>query len=327
MAGLAFKVEAPKVNARAGVRIYTAQGRQTFVPVHLVRREDGYVAFPAPGDSGSITTLAYSEGFVEIPASKAFVEEGEQVEVRLFTEKLRLPDLVFVGGKCAGVYLIAEILRAKHSDLNFKIIGLGSMGGLAALRRGEADIAGICLLDEKTGKYNVPFLEFYGLKGDVSLFRGYLRRWGLLVAKGNPKEIKSLEDILREDLKFIVPDRSLEARALLDFHLRRLTEEHKIDFGKLAGKFETASKLAIAMAVAEGKADVGFGDEILAERFNLDFIPVAEEEYDFAVRNDRLGRMPVQAFLSILSSGEFREALTVRVRGLKPQPNIGEKIA
>jgi putative molybdopterin biosynthesis protein len=331
MAGLTPRVKSSTVKAKAGVRMFTAQGRQTFLPVHLVNLKEGYVAFPTPGDSGSISTLAYSDGFVEISANKAFVREGETVEVTLFTDRLKLPNLVFVGSKCSGVNLLAEILRTKHPNINFKIIGLSSRGGLAALKRREADLAGICLLDEKTGKYNVPFLELYRLKGEVSLFRGYLRRWGLIVAKGNPKKVREPEDILKRNLKFINLGKNFEARTLLDLKFKRLAEKSGLSLEELTGKVnsyqvEAMSKLAVASAIAEGKADVGFGDEASARKFNLDFIPLGEEEYDFAVRNDRINRFEVQAFLSTLSSEEFAESLKVKVKGLTPRPDMGEKI-
>lgn len=199
------------------------------------------------------------------------------------------------------------------------------------MRRGEADIAGTHLLDEETGEYNVPFLEKYGLSGKTVLVRGYIRKQGLIVAKGNPRKIKDFEDLLRRDITLINRNPGSGTRVLLDMNLRRLCR----DKGKKMEDFthtirgyraEAKSHTAVAVAVLMGKADVGLGIKTVADQYGLDFIPIADEMYDFAVHRQRLNREPIQLFLRTLQSDDFKAELERRRLGLIPTAETGRVI-
>ncbi len=299
-----------KVKAVLRTKVYSDVGRREFRPVALVRTE-GFTAYPFTTYSGSTSTLAKADGFIEIPERVAFLEEGEVVEVNLFGD-YRPSDLVIIGSHCLGVDVLIEL-----SGVDAKVINVGSTGGLLAVKRGEADIAGTHLLDE-SGVYNVPFIERFGLK-DVVLVKGYEREQGLIVAKGNPKKIRGFEDLLREDVTFINRNRGSGTRVLTDMYLRDLAERLGLSFDETVKRIkgydvEAKTHNAVAVAVLTGKADVGVGIRTVADRYDLDFIPLRPEEYDFVVRKDRLKKEAVRKFIDALRSEEFKRRVPPGIR-------------
>jgi putative molybdopterin biosynthesis protein len=332
MAGLGPELEAVTVIAKTSARIFTSGGRREYVPVNLVRtKEDDYRIYPVPGGSGAITTLAKADGFIEIPKNRTFLEADETIAVRLFGSQIKPVDLMFIGSHCLGVDLILKLLREKDPGITYKVINVGSSGGLAAIRRGEADIAGVHLLDEATGEYNVSFLKEFGVEDEAVLFKGYVRKQGLIVAKGNPKGIKGVKDLLREDVDFINRNKGSGTRILIDMNLKKIAREIRESFEDFANTIhgydvEAKSHSAVAASVAMGKADVGVGINAVAERYRLDFLPVADEEYDFLVKSERRDKPAVKLFLEALGTSEFRERLTQEFPGLKSTDETGKAV-
>ena len=272
MAGLKPQIDRKRIDARTAERIYPAGGRREYMPVNIVRTESGeFTVYPVPGGSGAITTLEEADGFIEIPENKVFLDEGERVQVNLFSSELKPADLMIIGSHCIGVDILLELIRRRSPEFNCKVVNVGSSGGLAAIRRGETDIAGTHLLDERTGEYNISFLDRYGIKDKTILVRGYDRRQGLIVKKGNPKRITGPEDLLREDLSFINRNPGSGTRILLDMKLNEVVQSKKIPFEEIVSKVkgyrtEAKSHTAVAVAVLQGKADVGLGIETVARR-------------------------------------------------------------
>jgi len=297
------------VKAVVQVRTHSDFGRREFRPVAIV--DTGrFVAYPFTSYSGSTSTLAKADGFIEIPENVAFIDEGEVVDVYLFGD-YKPSEIVIIGSHCLGVDLIVEL-----GGFDAKVINVGSMGGLLAVKRGEADIAGTHLLDE-SGVYNIPFIQRLNLK-DVVLVKGYLREQGLIVKRGNPKGIFGFEDLLRDDVTFINRNRGSGTRVLIDMELEKVAKNLGMNFDdvrRIVKGYDVEAKThtAVAVAVSMGKADVGVGIRTVAERYNLDFIPIRPEEFDFVMRKEKLGKDSVRRFLKILTSEEFRDAL----RGLK----------
>ena len=332
MAGLGGQVGGPSLMAKVAKRIPSAKGRAEFLPVHLVRSEAGEaLAYPILKGSGAITSFSMADGFVEIPEGQEFLEEGDEVEVKLFGRDYRPSDLVFIGSHCIGVDVLLGILRRRDPNLLAKVINVGSLGGVRAIRDGEADIAGIHLLDEKTMSYNRPFLERYGLKGRAILIRGYRRQQGLIVQRGNPHGIRRFEDVVRKGLKFVNRSAGSGTRLLIDSWVRDLSERSGVEAGSLKSKikgwnFEVNTHSAVASAVSRGIADVGVGIRPAAEVHGLDFIPLAEEEYDFLVPSSRIEKDPVKRFLSALRSEEFKRELGAKLPGFLIADDAGERI-
>jgi len=328
MAGRAVE-SAAWLEGRVASKIFSAKGRREFLPVHIVTDESGkHLIYPVLSGSGAMTSLALADGFIDIPQNQEFIEEGETVRVELFSPRFQAADLVFIGSHCIGLDILFSRLKRRTPTLSFKIINAGSIGGLQAVKRGEADIAGVHLLDELTGEYNLPSLDQYGLSETATLIRGYNREQGFIVANGNPKQIKSFEDLLRDEIAFINRNLGSGTRLLIDINLRKIAEARGLNLSQLTNRIggyriEAKSHSAVALAVLNGKADVGFGIRTAAEIYGLEFIKVANEKYDFLIPNRRLERNPVKQFLSELRSVEFRSELERSAPGLVATEKIG----
>jgi len=321
------------LEGKVASKILSAKGRREFLPVHIVEDEMGkHLVYPVLSGSGAITSLALADGFIDIPQNQEFIEEGEIVRVKLFSPKFQAADLVFIGSHCIGLDILFGCLRRRTLTLSFKIINAGSIGGLQAVKRGEADVAGVHLLDELTGEYNLPFLDQYGMAETAALIRGYKREQGFIVPKGNPKEIRSFEDLLGRDISFINRNLGSGTRLLIDLNLRKVAEAKGLNLSQLTNRIrgyrmEARSHSAVALAVLNGKADVGFGIRTAAEIYGLDFIKVADEKYDFLIPKRRLERNPVKQLISELRSIEFRNGLERNAPGLVATEETGRVIS
>jgi len=299
MAGLPPRSDAT-VTAKVPVRIASELGRTEFVMVSLVQGADGLIAYPSGKGSGAITSFSQADGFLRIDALADQLPAGSEAKVTLFTPHVRVPDLVIVGSHCTGLDLVTAPLA--HAGLTVRSIAVGSLGGLAAAKRGECDFAPIHLLDDKTETYNAPFLS-----EGLELVPGWRRMQGIVFKKGDQRfEGLSAEQAVRAaiaDPTCIMVNRNQGAgtRILID----RLLGEARPD-----GYWnQPRSHNAVAAAVAQGRADWGMTIAPVARASELGFIPFAEEHYDFAVVAARKNRPAVQAFLSALASHQTRAAL------------------
>ncbi len=319
---------ARRVRARFPYRLRAGGGRAWLLPVSLVDTGDGYAAYPVSLSSGAVSPLLAADGYVFVPENKEIIEEGEIVEATLFTESVRPSSLVVIGSHDIA---LSRILAATGLIRESKIIPVGSLRGWHAAARGEADIAPTHLLDEETGEYNVPFIRKLGLQGKVRLVRGYKRRVGLLVRKGNPKNIRGIEDLLRSDIAFVNRVKGSGIRTLLDIMLRRIAREKGIVFDELVSRikgytYEVRTHTAVAAAVAQGRADVGLAAEIAARLYNLDFIPLSEEIVDFIIPSERMEKQSVKNFIESLRTNSIRELLN-SLPGYDALPETGRVIA
>jgi molybdenum cofactor synthesis domain-containing protein len=299
MAGLPRRSDA-KVSAKIPVRIASELGRTEFVMVSLVEGDGGLIAYPSGKGSGAITSFALADGFLKVDALADQMPAGSVAEVTLFTPHVRVPDLVIVGSHCTGLDLVTAPLA--RAGLQVRSIAVGSLGGLAAARRGECDFAPIHLFDEATETYNTPFLM-----AGLELVPGWRRMQGIVFRSGDARfEGSSAQDAVRAalaDPDCIMINRNLGAgtRILID----RLLGDVRPD-----GYWnQPRSHNAVAAAVAQHRADWGMTIAPVAHGAGLGFIPLAEEHYDFALVTARKQRPAVQAFLEALASKESRAAL------------------
>ena len=299
MAGLPPRSDA-KVMAKVPVRIASELGRSEFVMVSLVEGDRGLIAYPSGKGSGAITSFAQADGFLKIDALADQMPAGSDAEVTLFTPHVRVPDLVIIGSHCTGLDLVAAPLA--RAGLSVRSIAVGSLGGLAAARRGECDFAPIHLLDEATGSYNAPFLM-----AGLELVPGWRRMQGIVFRSGDARfEGLNAESAVRAalaDPACIMVNRNQGAgtRILID----RLLGDARPD-----GYWnQPRSHNAVAAAVAQHRADWGVTIAPVAQASGLGFIALTEEHYDFALVTARKNRPAVQAFLQALASDESRAAL------------------
>ncbi|MDB5572466.1 MAG: molybdopterin biosynthesis protein MoeA/LysR substrate binding- protein [Hyphomicrobiales bacterium] len=299
MAGLPPRAEA-RVSATLPVRVASELGRREYVMASLIEGRDGLKAYPAGKGSGAITSFAQADGFVAVDALADHLPAGASVEVALFTPHVRPPDLVAIGSHCAGLDAVTAPLAG--AGLNVRTIAVGSLGGLAAARRGECDIAPMHLLDEQTGLWNRPFLT-----EGLELVEGWRRLQGLVFRPGDARfEGLSPQDAVARalaDPECLMVNRNQGAgtRILID----RLLGGAKPD-----GYFnQPRSHNAVAAAVAQGRADWGVAIEPMAKAYGLGFVALTQEHYDFALVTARKDRPGVQAFLQSLASPDTRAAL------------------
>jgi putative molybdopterin biosynthesis protein len=261
------------------------------------------VAYPMGKGSGSVTAFSRADGFVVIPRQQEYLEAGCAVDVHLLGQGLRPADLVVIGSHCVGLdYLLG---RVQERGWRSKFLAVGSTGGLAAVRRGECDLAGIHLLDPRSNLYNTPYVG-----DDLVLLRGYGRLQGILFRRGDARfEGKSAQEAMAHaaaDPSCLLVNRNAGSgtRILLD----RLLEG-----ARPAGYLnEARSHNAVAAAVAQGRADWGVAIVTVARDSGLGFIPLREEQYDFVVPRGRMDRPAVRAFVEILEDGPARQALAGR---------------
>ncbi|MGO4716862.1 molybdopterin biosynthesis protein [Bradyrhizobium sp. 2TAF24] len=299
MAGLPPRTDA-KVDAVVPVRIASELGRTEFVMVSLVAGDAGLIAYPSGKGSGAITSFAQADGFLKIDALADHMPAGTATQVTLFTPHVRVPDLVVVGSHCTGLDIATAPLA--RAGLLVRSIAVGSLGGLAAAKRGECDLAPIHLFDDASDSYNTPFLT-----PGLDLVPGWRRMQGLVFRPGDARfEHRTPQAAVAAalaDPSCLMVNRNQGAgtRILID----RLLGGARPD-----GYWnQPRSHNAVAAAVAQGRADWGVTIAPVARAAGLGFIALAEEHYDFALVAARRPRAPVQAFLAALAAEQTRQAL------------------
>jgi len=299
LAGLPPRADA-QVTARVPVRIASELGRAEFVMVSLVQADGGLIAYPGGKGSGAITSFAQADGFLRIDALADQMPSGTEAAVTLFTPHVRVSDLVIVGSHCTGLDLVTAPLA--RDGLSVRSISVGSLGGLAAAKRGECDLAPIHLFDENTETYNTPFLA-----EGLELVPGWRRMQGIVFRAGDKRfeGLNAQEAVAAAlaDPACVMVNRNQGAgtRILID---RLLSPARPDGYWN-----QPKSHNAVAAAVGQHRADWGMTIAPVAHAAGLGFIPLAEEHYDFAVVTSRKHRPAVQAFLAALRSPESRAAL------------------
>jgi putative molybdopterin biosynthesis protein len=205
------------------------------------------------------------------------------------------------------VELLAQQMRTRYPDIALSLEFRGSLAGLMALAQGQADVAGAHLQSERGDEYNVEHVRHILPGLPVVLVTLARREVGLIVAAGNPKGIRGIEDVARPGVRLVNRQRGSGTRILLDARLR----ESGIAPQTVQGyDDEETTHLAVATAVAEGRADVGLGIRAAAESLGLDFLPLLRERYDLVIPARFRDARPIQRLLDILTSPSFRDVVT-----------------
>jgi putative molybdopterin biosynthesis protein len=302
-------------------KVHSSQGDDEYLRVTVGRVGERWVAAPLSRGAGVITSLVRADGLVLIPAGIQGVEAGEPVEVRLYRSLGELERTILaLGSHDLTLDLLAQELARRGSRLTSA--NLGSQGGLIALSRGEAHLAGSHLLDPESGEFNLAYVRRYLPGLPVVVVGLAFRQQGLMVAEGNPKSIQSLEDLSRPDVAFINRQRGSGTRLLLDHRLGQLG----IDPAAIQGyRREEFTHMMIAAAVASGRADCGLGIEAAAAALELGFIPVMQERYDLVIPRQHYEAPLLAPLLELLSEAGFRQ-MVGRLQGYDPSP-MGRVIA
>jgi putative molybdopterin biosynthesis protein len=275
--------ERPRIKATLTRKIVSPMGDDEFVRVTLGQVGERVIATPLSGGAGVITSLVKADGVLTIPRFSEGVHAGTQVEVELHCEARKIANtIVAIGSHDMALDLLGDALRRRHPELSLSSAHVGSVSGLLALQRDEAHLAGSHLLDEDTGEYNAGWIKnLLTPHGVRVILLGFVNRvQGLIVARGNPKNIHALEDLIRKDVSFVNRQRGAGTRALLDFELKKRAIEPRRIRGYERQEF---THLSVAAAVASGAADCGLGILAAARALDLDFMPLFTERYDLVI--------------------------------------------
>ena len=265
------------------------------------------MATPLPRGSGVVSSFLKADGMLCVPQGVEGYPAGEEVAVQLLTDRDKLEHtLVVIGSHDPLLDELSDLIHRQDRSLYLSSSHVGSMGGVMAVRRGEAHAAGIHLLDAETGTYNLAVLRKTFPRGGVVLLRCVGRLQGLMLQKGNPLGIREFRDIAREGLRYVNRQKGSGTRILMD----HLCSREGIDPERILGyEREELTHNAVAVQIAENSADAGLGIYSTAKLYGLDFLPVCVEEYDLLIPGSVWDSEPVQALVHTLKSPEFRERI------------------
>jgi len=296
------------MTAKLSRQVASSLGSEEFIRVKLGRVSGTLIATPVTRGAGALMSLVRADGILRVPAQNEGIAAGHEVTIGLLRSSHDIENtIVCIGSHDNALDVLANFLKKRHPDYTLSSAHVGSMGGLLALKRGEAHFAGTHLLDEATGTYNVSYIKKLLPDMQTMLVNLVYRTQGFLVPKGNPKGIRGFEDLAREEVVFVNRQAGAGTRLLTDLYLNKL----KIDPGRVKGyHHEEFTHMAVAAAVLSGAADTGLAVFSAAQALDLEFIPVAQERYDLAIPQKYFDTPMLQALLRIIREDtEFREQI------------------
>lgn len=306
----------PTLRGHITRKLLSPMGEDEWVRVTAGKVGERIVAAPLSRGAGVITSLVRADGIVRIPRFSEGVDTGEQVTIELYTDPAEIDrTIVHIGSHDLTLDLLAQHLAEMTSDSptpdrsaqrRFVSAHAGSLGGLIALRRGEAHLAGSHLLDPETGEYNFAYIKQYLPNVPVVVVTLLRREQGLIVAKGNPKNLASLRDLARSDMRFVNRQRGAGTRVLLDYRLNELGIAAESVHGY---QREEYTHLAVAAAVQSGVADCGLGVRAAARALDLDFVSVEWERYDLVIPQQFYESELLQPLLTLIRDKSFRKVV------------------
>ncbi|MDO4983924.1 MAG: molybdopterin biosynthesis protein, partial [Eubacteriales bacterium] len=280
---------------------------QEFVRVRMGYVGDKLTASPLSRGSGVVSSFMKADGIMEVSQGCEGYEAGETVKVKLLNSEEKLKNtLVVIGSHDPLLDELADMMHTDNRSVYMSSSHVGSMGGIMAIRRGEAHAAGCHLLDTESGEYNLAFMRKYFSKHDVKLVRCVGRQQGLMLQKGNPLNIASFEDIVRVGVRYVNRQKGSGTRILTDF----LCKKYGLDIASIYGyEREELTHTSVAAQLASGTADAGMGIYSAAKLYDLDFLPVCIEEYDLIIPDYAWDTPMVRQLIETMQSDKFREKI------------------
>jgi len=296
------------ITAKLSRQVASSLGQEEFIRVKLGSVAGNLIATPVTRGAGALMSLVRADGIIRVPSASEGIAANYDVTVELLRSPHDIENtIVCIGSHDNVLDLLANFLRKKHPEYSLSSAHVGSMGGLLALKRREAHLAGTHLLDEDTGEYNVSYIKKL-LPGTRTVLINLVHRTqGFIVPKSNPKNIRGFADLARPDVVFVNRQAGAGTRLLTDLHLKKL----KIDPKNVKGyDHEEFTHMAVAAAVLSGAADTGLAVLSAARALDLDFVPVAQERYDLAIPQEFYDTPMLQALLAIIGADSaFREQI------------------
>lgn len=297
--------EPERVRAALSKRVNSPLKYREFIRVRLSGGEGGLTAVPLNRGAGVVTSFVKADAMLDVPQNLEGFEPGDQVEVELLRPLSVIKrTLSVVGSHDPLIDEAADILRRTGAGFFLASSHVGSMGGVMAIKKGEAKLAGVHLLDPETGEYNKSCVRRFFPEGDAVLLRCVGRTQGLMVSPDNPLRIKDFSDI--ERLRYVNRQGGSGTRILCDHLIKRggLNAEKINGYAR-----EELTHTAVAAQIAAGTADAGLGIYSAARLYGLDFIPICTEEYDLLTKAEYLEEEGVRRFLQVIAGEEFARRL------------------
>ncbi|WHY86232.1 molybdopterin biosynthesis protein [Neobacillus novalis] len=297
--------ERQKVTVKLGRRIVSSMGAEDFVRMNIGYVDGQFVANPLTRAAGVTMSYVRADGLLIVPPNVIGYEQGELAEVELLRPLEEIKQaIVFSGSHDLTIDLLSSQLKRVRTDMKIVSSHVGSMAGIMAIRKGEAHVAGIHLLDPDTKQYNISYVRKILAGQDVVLYPFLKRKQGWILPKGNPLEISGVADLVRAGANFVNRQKGAGTRILFDL----LLEEAGLDPEEITGyDREMFSHLAVAAEVNGDTCGAGLGIYPAAKAMGLDFIPVADEEYDLLMKRSFFESEHGRLLVEILQSAAFRE--------------------
>ena len=280
-------------------------GVEEFLRVKLGRVGDRMVATSLPRGAGCITSITEADGIIRVPHHVEGIQAREETTAELLRPLSRIKNtIVIVGSHDNTLDVLTDLIRAGHSHVSVSSSHVGSLGGLMAIKRGVCHLAGSHLLDTEDGSYNLSYIRRYLPDTRVRVVNLVFRDQGLIVRPGNPKDIRGIEDLARDDVAFINRQGGSGTRILLDYRLAQLD----IDPDRIRGyDAEEFTHMSVAVAVLSGRADAGLGIFAAAKALGMDFIPVVTEQYDLVIPEAFFESEPIRMLLDTINGRDFKQ--------------------
>ncbi len=294
-----------EISAVSAFKIPLKLSMREFLKVRVGKIGDKFYFYPLKRGSSLLKPYIEMDGILETETYEEGINENEIKKINVIKSMDRIEkNIVFVGSNDFLIDELRDLLKVKDFEMDLSIIHTGSLGGIFAVRQGKTHVAGIHLLDEKTGEYNKSYVKKYIKDKKVVLFKLSNRKQGLIVKRENPKNIKSIEDLTREDISFINRQRGSGTRILLDYLLKR----KDISSDKINGyEREVFTHLEAGIAVKKGEVDCAIAIYPTAKLLGLDFIEIGEEEYHLLMDYEFFLSERFSLLKEIINSQEFRE--------------------
>ncbi|MCK8061130.1 MULTISPECIES: molybdopterin biosynthesis protein [unclassified Fusibacter] len=296
----------PVVEASLSQAVPSALKHKEFVRVQLGYVDDTLIATPLKRGAASTMSLVKANGILTIDKASEGYTAGSRVRVEMTRSHLDLhKGLVAIGSHDLIMDWIADLLIKEKKESYLQSAHVGSMGGIMAIKRGEAHLAPIHLLDAQTGLYNLKDLQRYLPGEELVLIKGIKRWQGFYMRKESPM-IDEFADVALKKLTFVNRQNGSGTRLLTDHLIQSLNISREDIIGY---NTEVLTHTAVASAVLTGNADVGIGIESVARQMNLAYKPLAKEDYDFLIPKRFMSLQGVKDFISILEHEAFKKRL------------------
>jgi putative molybdopterin biosynthesis protein len=268
----------PTLQVKLGRRIVSTMGAEDFVRMNIGYVDGQFVANPLTRAAGVTMSLVRADGLLVVPPGELGYEQGDNVEVELYRPVEEIKNaIVFSGSHDLTIDLLSSQLKKQRTDMKIVSSHVGSMAGLMAIRKGEAHVAGIHLLDPETKEYNITYVKKLLAGQDAVLYPFLKRTQGWMLPKGNLLGIENVRDIAVKGADYANRQKGAGTRILFDLLLKEagLSPEQINGYDR-----EMFSHLSVAAEVKGNENAAGLGIFPAARAMGLDFIPVADENYD-----------------------------------------------